>query len=185
TIAYDGTKYAGWQTQKIGLGVQQKIEEALAKLFPSRPRLHSSSRTDTGVHALGMIAHFEVPRAEFRMSTSKLALALNAWLPPDIRIFGATRARKEFHARFDASGKQYRYFVWNHPAMNPLLRQTAWHVTRPLDLAALRDASRLFVGKHDFRSLAAGSGYEPTTTVRTLTRCEIKRSGRLLTFIIE
>src|SRR5689334_3655294 len=64
TIAYDGTRYEGWQVQKIGLGVQQKVEEALAKLFPSQPRLHSSSRTDTGVHALGMVAHFEVPRAE-------------------------------------------------------------------------------------------------------------------------
>src|SRR2546426_5868308 len=113
--------------QKTGTGVQQKIEEALAKLFPSHPRLHSSSRTDTGVHALGMVAHFEVARAEFRMSTSKLALALNAWLPQDIRIFGAARARTEFHARFDATGKQYRYFVWNHPATNPLLRHSAWH----------------------------------------------------------
>src|SRR5206468_6851121 len=67
TIAYDGTEYEGWQVQKIGTGVQEKVEAALAKLFPSHPRLHSSSRTDTGVHALGMIAHFEVSRAEARM----------------------------------------------------------------------------------------------------------------------
>src|SRR5947209_7984027 len=145
TIAYDGTNYAGWQTQKVGLGVQQKIEEALAKLFPSHPRLHSSSRTDTAVHALEMIAHFEVPRAEFRMSASKLALALNAWLPRDIRIFAAARAPQNFHARFDAVRKEYRYFVWNHPAMNPLLRQSAWHVTRPLDIAAMRAAAPRFV----------------------------------------
>ena len=185
TIAYDGTNYAGWQTQKVGLGVQQKIEEALAKLFPGHPRLHSSSRTDTGVHALGMIAHFEVPRSEFRMTTSKLSLALNAWLPRDVRIVAVSRAPQEFHARFDAIRKQYRYFVWNHPAMNPLLRQTAWHVPRPLDIAAMRAAAPLFMGKHDFRSFATASGYERTTTVRTLSRCELKRSGRLLTFIIE
>src|SRR5215472_4545598 len=85
TIAYDGTAYEGWQVQKIGTGVQQKVEEALAKLFPSHPRLHSSSRTDTGVHAMGMVAHFETRRNECRMTPQKLALALNAWLPEDIR----------------------------------------------------------------------------------------------------
>src|SRR5690349_9002537 len=76
TIAYDGTSYQGWQTQKIGLGVQQKVEQALAKLLRSKPLLHSSSRTDTGVHAIGMIAHFEVPASECKMPPRKLALAL-------------------------------------------------------------------------------------------------------------
>ena len=184
-IAYDGTGYEGWQVQKTGTGVQEKVEAALAKLFPSKPRVHSSSRTDTGVHALGMVAHFEVPRAEFKMPVRKLVLALNAWLPEDIRVLSATRAPKNFHARFDAAGKQYRYFVWNHPAMNPLLRQTAWHVPRPLDLRMMRAAARLFLGKHDFQSLAANRNYQVEDTVRTLTRCEIKRSERLLTFIIE
>src|SRR5207248_1340611 len=111
-IAYDGTAYQGWQTQKTGIGVQQKIEEAMTKLFPNAPRLHSSSRTDTGVHALGMVAHFEVPRSEARMTGLKLALALNAWLPPDIRIVRASGTKESFHARFDASSKEYRYFVW-------------------------------------------------------------------------
>ena len=185
TIAYDGTGYEGWQLQKIGTGVQEKLEAALAKLFPSRPRVHSSSRTDTGVHALGMVAHFEVPAAEYRMSARKLALALNAWLPEDIRVLAAARARKDFHARFDATGKQYRYFVWNHPAMNPLLRRTAWHVPRPLDLPALRQAAAFFVGKHDFKSFATNPGYARESTVRSLSRCEVRRSGHLLTFLIE
>jgi len=100
-IAYDGTAYQGWQVQKTGTGVQQKVETALAKLFPSRPRLHSSSRTDTGVHALGMVAHFEVPSAEYNMSSRKLALALNAWLPEDIRLVAAARARKDFHGMLE------------------------------------------------------------------------------------
>src|SRR5215469_2669919 len=100
-IAYDGTAYEGWQVQKIGTGVQQKLEEALAKLFASRPRLHSSSRTDTGVHALGMVAHFEAPIAECRMPGRKLVLALNAWLTEDIRVLSASRVRADFHARFD------------------------------------------------------------------------------------
>jgi tRNA pseudouridine38-40 synthase len=185
TIAYEGTQYEGWQVQKIGTGVQEKVEAALAKLFPSRPRVHSSSRTDTGVHALGMVAHFEIPRAECRMTSRKLALALNAWLPEDIRVLSATRAPQGFHARFKASGKQYRYFVWNHAAMNPLIRHTAWHVPRPLDLRAMRAAAPFFVGKHDFQSFAANPGYAKESTVRTLARCDLTRRGRLLTFVIE
>jgi tRNA pseudouridine38-40 synthase len=185
TIAYDGTAYAGWQVQKTGTGVQEKVEQALSKLFPSKPRLHSSSRTDTGVHALGMVAHFEVPQGEFRLPLRKLSLALNAYLPDDIRVCAATRCRADFHARFHAKGKQYRYFVWNHPAMNPLLRHSAWHVPRLLDLPAMREAAKFFVGRHDFRSFANNRGYEVENTVRTLTRCDFKRSGALLTFMIE
>jgi tRNA pseudouridine38-40 synthase len=185
TIAYDGTGYEGWQVQKTGTGVQEKVETALAKLFPSEPRLHSASRTDTGVHALGMVAHFEIPGAEIKMSVRQLTLALNAWLPADIRVLSAFRMPEKFHARFDAAGKQYRYFVWNHPAMNPLLRQTAWHVTRPLNLKAMRAAAPLLVGRHDFKSFAATRNYEMASTVRRLTRCDIKKSGPQLTFIIE
>ncbi len=185
TIAYDGTGYEGWQLQKTGTGVQEKIELALAKLFPGRPRLHSSSRTDTGVHALGMVAHFEVRPMECRMAPAKLLLALNAWLPADIRVVSAARVRRNFHARFDATGKQYRYSVWNDSAMNPLIRHIAWHVPRPLDLHAMRAAAPAFLGKHDFCSFSSNQGYAKGSTVRSLTRCEIKRSGRLLTFIIE
>jgi len=185
TIAYDGTAYEGWQVQKIGTGVQEKVETALARLFPSRPRVHSSSRTDTGVHALGMVAHFEIPRVEFKMTVRKLVLAINAHLPEDIRVLSAAQAPTKFHARFDAKGKHYRYFVWNHTAMNPLLRRTAWHVTRPLDLNAIQAAANLFVGKHDFQSFAANPGYAKESTVRTLTRCDVKRSGSLLTFVVE
>src|SRR2546426_1910956 len=102
TIAYDGTAYTGWQVQKTGTGVQEKIEAALAKFFPSQPRLHASSRTDTGVHALGMVAHFEAPRAEFKLTPRRLVLALNSQLPVDVRVMAATRVRAEFHARFQA-----------------------------------------------------------------------------------
>ena len=185
TIAYDGANYAGWQTQKIGLGVQQKIEEALVKLFPSVRRVHSSSRTDTGVHALGMVAHVEIPRSEFKMPVAKLALAINAHLPEDIRILSVRHRQADFHARFDATGKQYRYFVWNHSAMNPLLRHQAWLVPHSLDLVAMRSAARILLGKHDFKSFAGTRNYEMETTVRTLMRCDIKKTGRLLTFIIE
>lgn len=185
TIAYDGTAYEGWQVQKTGTGVQEKVEGALAKLFPSKPRLHSSSRTDTGVHALGIVAHFEVLATECKMTAHKLVLALNAWLPEDIRVRAAERVPAKFHARFDAKGKQYRYFVWNHTAMNPLIRGTVWHVPRPLDFGAMRAAAPLFIGKHDFKSFAARRNYEMESTVRAVTRCDLKKNGALLTFTIE
>jgi tRNA pseudouridine38-40 synthase len=185
TIAYDGAPYAGWQAQKTGLGVQQVIEGALGKLFHGAGRLHGSSRTDTGVHALGMVAHVEIPAAGFKMSDAKLALALNAHLPEDIRILSVQHCPAGFHARFDATGKQYRYLLWNHPAANPLLRHIAWHVPRPLDCAAMRAAAPLFLGTHDFKSFANRRNYEVESTVRTLRRCEFRRSGPLLTFVIQ
>ena len=185
TIAYDGAAYAGWQAQKTGLGVQQRVEEAIARIFPHAGRLRSSSRTDTGVHALGMVADVEIPAAEFKMPLAKAALAINAHLPRDIRVMAAARARKNFDARFNAKGKQYRYFVWTGPSMNPLLRHTAWHVPLPLNIAAMRAAAKFFPGRHDFKSLAGTRRYEMTSTVRTLTRCDIRRHGQLLTFLIE
>jgi tRNA pseudouridine38-40 synthase len=184
-IAYDGTAYQGWQMQKIGTGVQEKVESALGNMFPSVKRIHSSSRTDTGVHALGMVAHVEIPRAEFKMPVARLALAINAFLPHDIRVLSARRVPEAFHARFDATGKQYRYFIWNHPAMNPLLQNRAWHFPIKLDLAKMRAAAKLFIGRHDFRSLAGTRSYEMASTVRSLNRCDIRKSGPRLTFIIE
>jgi tRNA pseudouridine38-40 synthase len=184
-IAYDGTGYEGWQVQKTGLGVQQRVEEAIAKIFPEVKRIHSSSRTDTGVHALGMVAHVELPAERFRMAPDKLALAINAHLPADIRVLSSRRCHADFHARFDATGKQYRYSVWNDRTMNPLLRSVAWHVPQKVDFKAMQTAAALFIGKHDFRSFAANRNYEIADTVRTLTRLALKRSGPQITFIIE
>jgi len=184
TISYDGTAYAGWQVQKIGTGVQELIETALQRLFQQPLRLHSSSRTDTGVHALGMVAHVDLPRDRFRMPIRKLPLAINAHLPEDIRIVSASRCRGDFHARFQARGKEYRYFIWNHPVMNPLRRHQAWHVPKPLDLPAMRAAARRLKGKHDFRAFAANRNYEVEHTVRTLSRCRILREGPLITVVL-
>ena len=184
TVAYDGAGYQGWQIQVIGTGVQEILEKALAKLFPSGPRVHSSSRTDTGVHAVGMVVHFEVPQAEARMTPDKLVLAVNAHLPDDIRILAAAKPRKSFHARFDASGKEYRYLIWNHVAHHPLLRTQSWHVKKRLDLPAMRAAAKLFVGTHDFRSFRANPDYDSKHTVRTLRQVAIQGAGPLYTVVI-
>ena len=184
-IAYDGTAYQGWQVQKCGTGVQEKIEAAFGRIFPGVKRIHSSSRTDTGVHALGMVAHVEIPRAEFKLPVRRLALSLNAFLPDDIRVLSSVRVPGKFHARFDATGKQYRYFVWNQHSMNPLLRHHAWHVPRKLDLKIMRAAAKTLIGKHDFKSFAGTREYEMKSNVRTLTRCDIRKNGPLYTFTIE
>jgi tRNA pseudouridine38-40 synthase len=119
------------------------------------------------------------------MPAPKLALAINANLPADIRIMAARRCRADFHARFQAVGKQYRYFVWNHPSMNPLRRFQAWHVTRPLNIEPMRAAARVLVGPHDFASFANNRNYRMESTVRTVRRCAIAQRGPLWTFIIE
>lgn len=183
-IAYHGAAYAGWQVQKSGLGVQEVINRALAKLFQHPGVLHGSSRTDQGVHARGMVAHFEVPKEEWRMTPKKLVLALNAHLPEDIRVMEAKRAHPDFNARFDATGKEYRYYVWCHSSMNPMLRDRAWHVTKPVDILKVQQAARQLIGTRDFKAFANNRGYEMKSTVRTIQMLKIQKSGPLWTFII-
>ena len=180
-VAYDGAAYAGWQVQKTGIGVQEKVEEALQRLFPGAGRLHGSSRTDAGVHARGMVAHVDLPVEQMCLPARKAVLALNHFLPGDVRVMQATFCRPDFHARFDARGKEYRYFIWNHPAMDPLRRRQAWHVPQRLDHQAMQEAARHFIGRHDFKTFATNRDYQMETTVRTLTRCSVIRSGPLRT----
>jgi len=185
TIAYAGTRYFGWQVQKGRMTVQQCVEEALRELFPSVKRVHSSSRTDTGVHALGMVAHVDIPEAECRMDARKLLLAVNSFLPVDVRIVAARRVPEDFHARFDAKGKRYFYLIWNHAAMNPLLHNRAWHVKVPLNLERMQKAAKLFVGRKDFKSFASTREYEMESTVRRLTRCDVRKEGYTWKITIE
>lgn len=185
TIAYDGTGYAGWQVQHSGIGVQQRVEEALRRIFPGVTRIHGSSRTDTGVHAEGMVAHVDVLRSECNIPPAKILLAVNAHLPPDVRLFAVRKVASDFHARFDARGKEYRYRVWNHSAHHPLLSRISWHVPRKLNIGVMQTAATHFAGRHDFKSFAAQAGYEVSSTVRTLTQCKVLRKGPLLTFVIQ
>ncbi len=185
TIAFDGTQYQGWQVQKVGLGIQELIEKSIAAIFRENARLHGSSRTDTGVHARAMIAHFDLPSERMKMPIAKVALALNSQLPDDIRVMDCRQADPEFHARFSARGKQYRYFVYNFHTHDPLLRHCAWHVPQSLDVSAMRRAALPFDGKRDYAAFANNRNYQMESTIRTLHRCDIQKRGPLLTFVIE
>ena len=185
TIAYHGARYKGWQVQKSGITVQQKVEEALKRFFPSVDRVHSSSRTDTGVHARGMVAHVEVQKDEFRIGELKLRLALNAFLPDDVSVTQVKRVPGNFHARFDAAGKQYRYMIWNHPALNPLQREVSWHVPRELDFLRMQEGAKFFIGNHDFRAFAVKREYEMQSTIRVVSNCKLYKKDSMLTCLIE
>ncbi len=185
SIAFDGTNYAGWQFQLSGISIQQRIEEALLKLFPGSLGVHGSSRTDAGVHSLGLVAHADVPKKEFRIPIRKLILALNAHLPQDIRIQKVSRCPQDFHAQYHSLGKEYRYQIWNHPGMNPMLWKYAWHIPQQLNLEAMRKAASYLEGTHDFRSFACNHEQFIENTVRTLYCCQILRKGHLITFIIQ
>lgn len=186
-ISYDGSNYAGWQWQANKISVQQKIEEAIERLFQIKLRIHGSSRTDTGVHAMGMVAHFDIPSQSsvlMNMPTEKVSLALNAFLPLDIRIVDTQMVDSTFHARFSAKSKQYRYFIWNARHNNPILRSTAWHVPRPIDVDLMRQAASHIPGKKDFRSFANHHTYEIENSIRTVFRCSVRKAGPLITIII-
>ena len=185
TIAYHGARYKGWQVQKRGITVQQKVEEALKRFFPSVDRVHSSSRTDTGVHARGMVAHVEVHKDEFRIGELKLRLALNAFLPDDVSVTEVKRVPGNFHARFDATGKQYRYMIWNHPALNPLQREVSWHIPRELDFLRMQEGAKFFIGNHDFRAFAVKREYEMRSTIRVVSNCKLYKKDSMLTCLIE
>lgn len=179
-VAYDGTAYGGWQVQPNNTSVQAELEQAIEQLTGERPRVHSSGRTDTGVHALGQVAHFDLHR---RVDTGKFQVGLNALLPDDIRVLRLTRTRTDFHARYDATGKEYRYFIWNAPVLRPDLRQYRAHERRPLDVAAMREAAARLVGKHDFAAFSANPHREINGTVRTLTALEVRRRGNELMIV--
>ncbi|HEV3273123.1 MAG TPA: tRNA pseudouridine(38-40) synthase TruA [Candidatus Methylacidiphilales bacterium] len=179
TIAYRGTAFSGWQRQAAKRTVQESIEAALEKIWGAKISLQGSGRTDTGVHALGQVASFNAPRLH---AAPVLQRALNANLPRDVRIVRCRLVSPAFHARFDATGKTYRYLIWNHPVQDPFTLDTHWHVPRPLDLPAMRRAARLLLGKHDFASFTSNPGYERESTVRTMKRASVARDRALIAF---
>lgn len=173
TIVYDGSGYVGWQRQKNGISIQQVIEEKLEEICGSRVVVHGASRTDTGVHALGMVVSLDWPATAPKASV--LQKALNALLPEDIRVLRIKKVSNRFHARFSAETKLYRYRILNTSLGDPFRRAMTWFVHKPLNLISMRKAARLFVGKHDFSAVAVNPGYQRSSMMRHISRCRVLR----------
>jgi tRNA pseudouridine38-40 synthase len=180
TVAYDGTDFVGWQRQGKGVSIQGLIEEALAAIDGAPVTLHGAGRTDSGVHALAQIA---TARITSPIGDSRLARALNAHLPESIRITAISTVPDDFHARFSAVSKAYEYRIWNARTLPPFIRLYAWHVIEPLDVEAMRAATRAIVGAHDFASFRSARSVNHTT-IREITTADWNSDGSLLTFRI-
>ena len=167
TIAYDGADFHGWQIQPGFATIQGAIADALQKIAQEKVIIHGASRTDAGVHALGQVAHF---RTKSALSALELQRALNALIPPTIRIVAAEEVGPDFHSRWLAQGKTYRYRIFRGQVLPPFDYRRALHYPWPLDESAMAAAAREFEGEHDFTSFAASSGSEEDDRDRAMTR---------------
>ena len=178
-VAYDGRPFRGWQSQAGGTAVQDHLEAAFQKIASTRIVVHGSGRTDSGVHALAQVAHADVP-THF-LPPAKWLAALKANLPPELRVLRSTRAPQNFHSRFQARGKVYRYRLFSGPIFPPHEIGRAWHVQGLIDPALLLAGSSILTGTHDFAGFAANRGQPPTSTIRTLHSITLSRRGPLFT----
>jgi tRNA pseudouridine38-40 synthase len=178
TIAYDGTDFHGWQVQAHKPTVQGEIVSVLCRLTQENVQLHGAGRTDAGVHALGQVGSF---RTQSPLSAGEFQRALNALLPPTIRIVAAEETGPDFSARWSAKGKVYRYRIYRGKVVPPMLWRYVLHYPFPLDEEAMSNASARFVGVHDFSSFAASSGSEDDDKERNMEReifaAELKRAN--------
>ena len=173
TVAYDGTRLVGWQRQAEGESVQGLLEDALSRFEGGPVTVHGAGRTDAGVHALGQVASVQLACGH---DTGALARALNAQLPPDVRVLSIDEVASEFHARFSARCKTYRYLLCRAPITNPFERAFAWHVPEPLDLDAMRQGASALVGTHDFAAFQS-AGTDTHGSVRTVFRSDLLTSA--------
>ncbi len=176
TIEYDGTAYAGWQRQAKDLTVQGVIEAACKRIAQTRITVIGAGRTDSGVHALGQVAHFQSDKP---LTPDEWRQSLNGVLPEDIAVRSVEVVPEDFHARYGATGKLYEYRILNRLVRAPLDRNRVWHLKAPLNLVAMRDAAGLLRGRHDFASFQ-GHPTDTTHTTCELRRLEIIQEGDLL-----
>ena len=167
TIAYDGTDFHGWQVQANKPTIQGEIVNVLRRITQENVQLHGAGRTDAGVHALGQVGSF---RTQSALSAGEFQRALNALLPPTIRIAAAEEVGPDFNARWSARGKTYRYRLYRGKVVPPMLWRYVLHYPFPLDEDAMRDAAARFVGMHDFASFAASTGSEEDDKERSTER---------------
>lgn len=177
TIEYDGSAYHGWQRQPNGPSIQSAIETALKRMTRQSIVLIGSGRTDAGVHALGQIANFT---CDTRIEPMEFQKGLNSMLADDIVIRECRQVPIEFHSRFDATSKLYRYHILNRPLPSAIGRQYAWWIRRPLDPSAMRTAAQHLLGTHAFKAFE-GAGSPRSTTVRRIMRADLNHDpdGRI------
>ena len=191
TIAYDGTRYAGWQVQnsrplstihRRPPTIQGTLERVLQRILREPVRVVGSGRTDAGVHALSQIAHV---RMRATVTCERLLRSVNQLLPSDIAVTEIEEVGDSFHARFSAARKRYRYRVFTGPVVPPFIRPYVHHVRHPLNVAAMRRELETLRGRHDFRAFARARRHAPGTTRRVITSSDLRRKGSEIQLEIE
>ena len=183
TLEYNGTHYKGWQIQKSRKSstIQETIENVLRQILRKKIKLIGSGRTDAGVHASGQVANF---KTDHTISLEKLQEGLNALLPEDICVVNVQEAAADFHSRFSARSKIYRYTILNRMHRSALLRENSYFCRYPLDLQLMQKEARALVGTHNFKAFAASSRKEKNP-LRRIKRIEITRRGEVISVEIE
>ena len=176
-IEYDGTSYNGWQRQKTGLGVQQRVEEALSVVANQPVEVICAGRTDTGVHASGQVVHFDT---DSERTERGWLLGANTNLPDDVNVSWVAPVPDDFHARFSATSRSYRYLILNRLQRSALHRDRAWWVYEPLDAERMHEAAQRLLGEHDFSAFRA-AGCQANTAVRTIMNISVGRDGDWIT----
>ena len=176
-IEYDGTSYNGWQRQKTGSGVQQRVEKALSVVANHPVVVICAGRTDTGVHASGQVVHFDT---DSQRSERGWLLGANTNLPEDVNVTWVAPVSDDFHARFSATSRSYRYKILNRVQRSALHRNRAWWVYEPLEATLMHDAAQQLAGEHDFSAFRAAA-CQASTAVRTISQISVSRSGDWLT----
>jgi tRNA pseudouridine38-40 synthase len=172
-IEYDGTAYNGWQRQRTGLGVQERLEQAVAQVADEAVEVTCAGRTDTGVHASGQVAHFDTSA---KRSERGWLLGTNTNLPDDICVTWVKPVDDDFHARFSATARRYRYCILNRLVRSALYRRRAWWVHQELDHRRMHDAAQALLGEHDFSAFRA-AGCQASNPIREVTDIRVERDG--------
>jgi tRNA pseudouridine38-40 synthase len=174
-IEYDGSAFHGWQAQQVVRTIQQEVEAAVSRVADHQVRIHCAGRTDAGVHAEEQVIHFDTSA---RRTERSWVLGSNVNLPPDVAVVWAKSVDPQFHARFSALARHYRYLVQSRPTRSPLLRnRTVWMHQR-LDLETMQAAAALLVGEHDFSSFRA-LNCQAKSPVRRVHYCRLSKQGEL------
>ena len=179
-LTFDGSRYAGWQSQNNAVAIANVIEAAIREATGETVRLIGCSRTDAGVHAARYVANF---KSDTTLSVSVLPRALNFYLPKDIAVFHAAEMPEAFHAQLSATKKEYVYMIENNPYRNPLNPFAHWE-TRPLDLARMQAAAARLVGTHDFAAFANAGG-TVLTSVRTIYALKVTQKGTAIRITVQ